>query len=165
MITKFLKKLIFWIFSLFLIILNVSFALEVIDQTHLDTLNQDQYQAIWSEDITQNPLRQWSHLPVDDSRINKWIISAEDPITNYDSWAFKTLKFIKNLLNYFLGFLGFITLIYLLYHWFLVVTSSDENKHSEALKALKNWAIAIWWIWLSWIIVSAIFYLVNIIVS
>ena len=68
------------------------------------------------------------------------------------------LDTIKNAINWILWILATIALIICLYGWFKMVTSAwDENKYKSGLNVLKNAAIGLAIIWLSWMIVSVIF--------
>ncbi len=161
-ITKLIFSVIIVAFTIFNISL-VSAQMETIDQGHLDSINQDIYKAVGSEDIDENKnvLRQWAYLPVDDEKVNKAIIAADwESILDYDSGAFKTFKYIRNIVNYVLWFLWVVALFYLLYHWFIIVTTTEENKHEDAMKAIKTAAIAIGWIWIAWFIVTFVYYVV-----
>lgn len=170
-ITKLVFAVIVFAFATF----NVSFVsaqMETIDQGHLDTINKNIYKALGSKDIsnTKNALRQWAYLPVDDlsigTDVHKAIIAADwQPILDYDSGALKTFKYIRNIVNYILWFLWFIALIYLLYHWFIIVTTTKENKHEDAMKAIKTAAIAIGWIWVARFIVTFIYYVIWLITN
>lgn len=163
---KIYKNILIWLFAFVVVLFSSVYALEVIDQWHLDTINKDIYKAVGSEDIDENQsvFRQWAHLPVDDQKVNKAIIAADwETILQYDEWAFKTFKYIKNIVNYSLWFLWILALIYLMYHWFIIVTTNEENKHQDAMKSIKTASIAIAWIWISWFIVSFIYYVVRIV--
>jgi len=71
------------------------------------------------------------------------------------------LDTIKNAINWILGILATIALIICLYGWFLMVTSAgDDKKYGNWLNVLKNAAIGLAIIWLSWMIVSVIFWFV-----
>ena len=77
------------------------------------------------------------------------------------TWS-KFLDTIKNAINWILGLLASIALVFCLYGWFLMVTSAwDEKKYSSWLNVLKYAAIGIAIIWLSWMIISVIFWFVG----
>ena len=72
------------------------------------------------------------------------------------------LDTIKNAVNWILGILATVALIICLYGWFLMVTSAgDDKKYGNWLNVLKNAAIGLAIIWLSWMIVSVVFWFVN----
>jgi hypothetical protein len=61
-----------------------------------------------------------------------------------------------------MGILATIALVICLYGWFKMVTSAgDEKKYGEWLKVLKNAAIGLAIIGLSWMIVSVIFWFIK----
>ncbi len=71
---------------------------------------------------------------------------------------------VKNVINYALWFLGLIALIMLLRGWFKIVTAwGDENAHQEWTKVLKNAAIGIAFIGISWFLVTFIFYVFSLV--
>lgn len=74
------------------------------------------------------------------------------------------IQVIKNVINYVLGFLGLIALIMLLYGGFKMVTAGgDENGYQEGFKVLKNAAIGIAFIGISWFLVTFIFYVFSLV--
>lgn len=70
----------------------------------------------------------------------------------------KALAYAKYLLNYAMGFVAFIALCLLIYSFYCVVVW-DEKQIEKAKSYLKWIAIAIIVMWLSWLIVSIIFWL------
>lgn len=117
--------------------------------------------------VNDNPLREWTYLPVEspDGTQQIWIIN-QGKIQTFEQGELQTLQYIKNLINYFIGFLGFIGLILLIAAGFRVVTAwSDDEKYKDAASTFRKVALAIAWIWLSWFIVTMIFYVVTLIVS
>ena len=77
------------------------------------------------------------------------------------TWA-SLLDTIKNAINWILWILATIALVICLYGWFKMITSAwDENKYKSGLNVLKNAAIGLAIIWLSWMIVSVIFWFVG----
>ena len=74
----------------------------------------------------------------------------------------KLLDSIKSTINWLLGILATIALVICLYAGFLMVTSAgDEKKYSKWLEILKYAAIGLAIIGLSWLIVSVIFWFIN----
>jgi len=73
------------------------------------------------------------------------------------------LYYIKIVVNYFLWILAFIALVVLIYGFYSILF--DWKKSEESLqiwrKYVKASIISIVWIWLSWLIVSFIFYVVS----
>ena len=72
------------------------------------------------------------------------------------------LQTIKNAINWILWILATIALVICLYGWFKMITASgDEKKYGDGLKVLKQAAIWLAIVWLSWMIVSIIFWFVG----
>ena len=60
---------------------------------------------------------------------------------------------------------GLVALVYLIYHGFLILTAAgDETQYKKGLKGIKFAAIAMVGIGASWLIVSAIFWLIALII-
>ena len=77
------------------------------------------------------------------------------------TWS-QILTTIKSTLNWLLWFLATIAVAICLYGGFLMMTSAgDEKKYEKGLTVLKYAAIWLAIIALSWIIVSAVFWFVN----
>ena len=67
----------------------------------------------------------------------------------------------RNAINWIMGILATIALVICLYGWFKMITSAgDDNKYKEWGKVLKNAAIGLAIIGLSWMIVSIIFWFI-----
>jgi len=72
---------------------------------------------------------------------------------------------IKKIINYALWMLSLVALIYLIYHGFLILTAAgEEEQYKKGLKGIKYAAIAIVGIGASRLIVSFIFWLINLII-
>lgn len=85
-------------------------------------------------------------------------------IDSFENASQITLTFISYVINRFLGLLAFVALLYLIYHAFMVLISyNSEEKVSEHRSAIYISAIVIIGIWFSWLIISAMFYIVAII--
>jgi hypothetical protein len=100
----------------------------------------------------------------DDTQTNKiwWITNNEDQITSHKEAESQVMQIIKNVINYALWLLSLISLVYLIYHGFLMITAAgDDTQYKKWLKWLKFAAIALAWIWLSWIVISFIFYIIQ----
>ena len=78
----------------------------------------------------------------------------------------QTIWLIKNIVNILLWFVSFVVFIFLIYEWYMIVAAgTDEKQYEKAVTRLKNGAIAIWGIALSWTIVSFIFAALDLITS
>jgi hypothetical protein len=75
-----------------------------------------------------------------------------------DEWPSSSLlDTIKSTINWILGILATVALVICMYAWFKMLTSWGDSKWYDAwLKTLKNAALWLAIIWLSWLIVSAI---------
>ena len=86
----------------------------------------------------------------------KWILQLPEP-GNYNTWLWYVMALIQITMNWLLGMLALVALIYMIYCGFLVVSSwSDEKNASKGKKWIRNAAIALAWIGISRLIVSAI---------
>jgi len=83
--------------------------------------------------------------------------------TDTDKWD-SVIQVVKNTINYALWFLWFIALIFLLRGGFKIVTAGEDEWAQEAWKkVLTNAAIGIAFIWISWFLVSFIFYVFSLV--
>lgn len=90
-----------------------------------------------------------------------WLPQKDDYATSL--WYVTTL--VQVLINWLLWILAFVALVYMLYCGFLVLFSwSDDKNASKGKKWISTAAIALAWIWLSWLIVSAMIWFINIMV-
>lgn len=72
------------------------------------------------------------------------------------------VRTVQTAINRVLGILATITLVFVLYAWFLMMTSwGDSKKYDSWLNIIKNAAIWLAIIGVSWLIVSAIFWFIN----
>jgi hypothetical protein len=145
-----------------------------------------QWLQLWQDDVILNmdpdntlnvydnnnpisdPLRQWAYKIIDADATNT--ISSQElwgivnPWLIQDHWTAmtSTMIIVKNIINYALWLVSLVALVYLLYHWFLMVTAAwDDAQYKKWMKWLRLAAIALIWIWLSRLIISFIFWLIN----
>ena len=86
---------------------------------------------------------------------NKWILHLPHA-DDYDTELWYALALVKIAVNWILWILAFIAFVYMLYSWFLVLSAwSDDKNVAKWKKWISNAAIAIAWIGLAWLIVSA----------
>ncbi len=86
----------------------------------------------------------------------QWILHLPKP-ENYNTSLWYIITLIQIAVNRLLWILAFVALVYMLYCWFLVFTSgSDDKNASKGKKWISTAAIALAWIWVSWLIISAI---------
>ena len=110
-----------------------------------------------------DPIREWAYQIIHSSDGNHevlWLI--DDEITNHDTALSKTLAIINNIINYALWLLSLVALIYLILHGFMMITAGgDDTKYKQWLDGIKHAAVAIAGIWLSWFIISFIFWIIK----
>ena len=83
-------------------------------------------------------------------------------ITDKSQAGSNLLTTIKETIKWILGILATIAVCICLYAGFIMMTSAgDEKKYENGMKILKYAAIGLVIIWLSWLIVSAIFWFVK----
>ena len=71
------------------------------------------------------------------------------------------ISVIKTFINWVLGILSLVALVIVLFGWFKMVTAAgDETKYKDGFKILQQAAVWLAVIWLSWFIVSIIFWLI-----
>ena len=76
------------------------------------------------------------------------------------------IEIIKRFINYALGFLALIALVMLLWGWYqMVAAGGDEGAYKKGLGILKNAAIGIAFIAVSWFLVTFIFYVIGFVVG
>ena len=169
------SKLIYYIIMSFFAILNIGIFSDTFWQMGLWTTdliyNTDSDNAV---DVYDNnnpisdPLRQWIQKVIDadpentDPGLEIWWVLNPWLIQNHSTAMNSTMTIVKNLINYALWLLSLIALVYLLYHWFIIVTAAwDDTQYKKWIKWLRLATIALTWIWLSWLLVSFIFWLIN----
>lgn len=78
-----------------------------------------------------------------------------------DQWG-RLIDVIKSFINWMLGMLGLIALVILILGGFQMVTAAgDETKYKKGFKILQQAAIGLVFIWVSWLVVSVIFWLLT----
>ena len=81
--------------------------------------------------------------------------------TDKPQWS-ALLDSIKVTINRILGILATIAFVICLYAWFKMLTSWADSKWYDAgLKTIKNAAIGLVIIWVSWLIVSLVFWFIG----
>ena len=122
------------------------------DTTQIYT--QDQSNVIKSDDIDKDPLRAWT---ISAAWWIKWIATW----TNDHQWDF--LSYLSKWINYFLWFLWLLVIILIIKDGIVMITSAwDEWKKKEAFVNLRNYILALIWIWASYLLINLIFYFVNV---
>jgi len=81
--------------------------------------------------------------------------------TGTAQWG-KLIDVIKTFINWMLGMLALVALVILLYGGFIMVTAAgDDAKYKKGFKILQQAAIGLVFIWVSWLVVSVIFWLLT----
>ena len=76
----------------------------------------------------------------------------------------KLIDVIKSFINWMLGILALIALVILLRGGFQMVTAAgDDGKYKKGFKILQQAAIWLVFIWVSWLVVSVIFWLLGVV--
>lgn len=93
-----------------------------------------------------------------------WIIKAPQP-DNYTTTLWYVMALVQVSINWLLWILSTVALVYMLYCGFLIFSSGADDKNtSKGKKWIKTAAIALAWIWLSWLIISAMIWLITVVV-
>jgi len=106
-------------------------------------------------------ISEWSHAFSDQLH---WIVDTPNTGTydNYTTSLWHVITLIQKAINRLLWILAFVALVYMLYNWFLILTSWSDSKNADKWKKwISTAAIALAWIGLSWLIISAIIWLIN----
>ena len=83
-------------------------------------------------------------------------------ISGTDRGTTDFISLVRSFVNWILGLISLIALLMALYGGFKMVTSAgDDGKYKDGFKVLKNAAIGLIIIGLSWIIVSSVFWLIS----
>ena len=95
-----------------------------------------------------------------------WLVWTDQQFSDYNAALTKILTVIQNIVNYALWLLWVIALIYLIIHWFMIMTAGgDDSKSKKWFKWVKNAFLALGGIGLSWIIISFILWVINILAT
>lgn len=107
----------------------------------------------WWPDITTYIREEWKKQAVESYQI----ISSTSAVP----WKWAAFAYIQNILNRALWLIWFVALIILIYYFYSILFSKDDEWVKNAKKVVGNIAIAIAFIWLSWLIISLIFYVIS----
>ncbi|HMS91654.1 MAG TPA: hypothetical protein PKC87_05515, partial [Candidatus Absconditabacterales bacterium] len=131
-------------------------------------LNENDQQILNTQNIN-DPLRDGAYNiinPVSGTGTLSGVLGVGDKISSHQNAQNKTMDVIKNMINYALGMLALIALVYLIYHGFLILTASgDDTQYKKGLSGIKYAAIAIAGIGASRLVVSAIFWLIALMIG
>ena len=91
----------------------------------------------------------------------EWILQFPER-SDYTTSLWYALSLIQISINWILGILATISLTYMLYCWFLVFSSwTDDKNASKGRKGISTASIALAWIGLSWLVVSAMIWFIS----
>ena len=125
---------------------------------YTSTSHSDRYQInnpiVSGKEISDgDSIWQWSHSI---NQKSKWEILQFWIPNKYDTSLGRVMALIQIAINWILWILAFVALLYLLYCGFLVFSAGNDEKNSAKWKKwISTAAIALAWIWLSWLIISA----------
>ncbi len=115
--------------------------------------------AIWEETEIWHII-QTDVIENSDSSLNKLLelfhLSQQEW---YDSGTSKAVYYIKMIVNMLLSFVSLIALVMLIYAFYMMFFSKHESGMTKAKQMLKGIGIALAIMWLSWFIVSFIFWI------
>ena len=115
---------------------------------------------IWDVNVSaeNDPIAAWSNIT---SQKVSGIIQLPQP-ENYQTSLWYAMALIQIAINWLLWMLASIALVYMLYCGFLIFLPwSDDKNTDKGKKWIKTAAIAIAWIGLSWLIISAMIWFIN----
>jgi hypothetical protein len=149
---KYFSKVLLFLISIY----GINFALSTYNVDDYKVNNNDINTVINQQNFWEDPLRQWVK---DLGKSTEWIVNPD--INSSQEAQNYTLDFIRKIVNYFISILAFVALVVLIYGGVIALTASwDDNKFKQGLDLAKKALISIVWIWLSWLIVSFIFYII-----
>lgn len=79
--------------------------------------------------------------------------------TQYDTWTWKALNYVKWILNILLGLVWFVSVILIIFAFYLIFVTKSEEAVGKAKKILTWVAMALLLLWASWLITSFLFYI------
>ena len=152
--------------SIFLLLSSVSastFANNLINK--LDEILTTDQKKIINDIWKENALREWAYSAIHaDNQKIKNLINSNDQIKTQKDAEKKTFKLVWRLINYALGLISLISLIILIVAGVQMATAAGDDKKFWAGKAsLLKIAKAIWGIAISWLIISMIFWVIDVI--
>ena len=162
----------FWLLlACWFAILGISFSFALNGSNSLHPRRDNSSQVITPPDINPAFDGTW----VDDNSISQWSKIFSDKLkgiihipqsNEYSTSLWYVIALIQIAINRLLWILAFVALVYMLYNWFLVLTSGSDSKNADKWKKwISTAAIALAWIGLSWLIISAILWIIGVIAN
>ncbi|MCS6983287.1 MAG: hypothetical protein NZL83_03875 [Candidatus Absconditabacterales bacterium] len=133
----------------------------LVEQSHFSIL-PNQISQVANTNNMDNPIRQGSLEAAQSGNLLR--ANTRDGVIGGDDSILTTITIIRNGINYLLGFLGLIALIFMLWHGFRYVSQEAEEAAQDAVAKIKQAAIAIGGIGISWFVVSFILYIINLLI-
>lgn len=162
-----MKKLILSGIIMYTSLLVIGYAQMIVPDSENYILNENDQQILNTQNIN-DPLRDGAYniiSPVSWTGTLSGVLGVGDKISSHQNAQNKTMDVIKNMINYALWMLALVALVYLLYHGFLILTAAgDDTQYKKGLSGIKYAAIAIAGIGASWLVVSAIFWLIALMI-
>lgn len=159
-----MKKLMLGIIIMYTSMIVVWYAQMIVPDSQNYILNENSQRVLDTQGI-EDPLRDGAYNITQSWSDSLDVVSSDNKISSHQTAQIQTMNIIKNIINYALGMVSLVALIYLIYHGFLILTATgDETQYKKGLKGIKFAAIAIAGIGMSWLIVSAIFWLIALII-
>ena len=149
------KRIWLWLLG-FSLLSIVNFSHGLSNWPALPGINWDSTPTVGAEEVKS--IEQWSDKFSDKL---SWILHFPEK-EDYETSLKYVVALIKIIVNWTLWILSFLALIYILYSGFLVFSAwTDDKKASSGKKWIKNALIALAWIGLAWLIVSAMLRFIN----
>lgn len=162
-----MKKLILSGIIMYTSLLVIGYAQMIVPDSENYILNENDQQILNTQNIS-DPLRDGAYniiSPVSWTGTLSGVLGVGDKISSHQNAQSKTMDVIKNMINYALWMLALVALVYLIYHGFLILTAAgDDTQYKKGLSGIKYAAIAIAGIGASWLVVSAIFWLIALMI-
>lgn len=163
-----MKKLIISGIIMYASLLVVWYAQMIVPDSQNYILNENDQQVLNTENIN-DPLRDGAYNIIEPQwwtgALSGVVGAWESLISSHETAQNKVMTVVKNLINYALWMVALVALVYLMYHGFMILTAAgDEAQYKNGLKWVKFAAIALVGIGMSWLIVSAIFWLIALMI-
>lgn len=163
-----MKKFMLGSIVIYICLIVVWYAQMIVPDSTNYILNENGQQVLNTNNIN-DPLRDGAYNIIDPVTWTgklSGIVGVGDKISTHQNAQNKTMGVIKNIINYALWMLALVALLYLIYHGFLILTAAgDDAQYKKGVWGVKYAAIAMAGIGASWIIISAIFWLLALIIK
>lgn len=160
-----MKKLMLGAIIMYSSLIVVWYAQMIVPDSQNYILNENSQSVLDTQGI-EDPLRDGAYNITQSGSASRLdVVASDNKISSHQTAQVQTMNIIKSIINYALGMVGLVALVYLIYHGFLILTAAgDETQYKKGLKGIKFAAIAMVGIGASWLIVSAIFWLIALLI-